>query len=456
MPNDAHRAIGGVNADSKLPDSVYQNIARQIHDGACVLFLGPNVIGAKQPDDSYLPLTELCAAELAQKAGLTLPQTESSSLYHVASSLRFRNLLSDTMIIGAVQEFYKKAEREAQLNPLLEQLADLPFRIVVNTTPDDFFARYYDQAVRPYRFDYYNFRKPAPDPLYRFDEEQAPLIYNLFGVYTKPESLVLTYGDQLGYVNKITGAQHERVPDSLLAAFSTPRFYLFMGFDFEEWSMRVLLDAIFRNARNSIQPFAYPIKGRNAAGPQARVFFQGEFRMEFPSEDMEVFIQNLMHHYNAIDGLAETGAAEPVADALLLHNEQTDDDTCKALVKHMRTLRLRVHTLGEALGADDQTQWLREKMNTVQVVMPLISADFFAEGRPYLPLLEELVKRNDPRNRFLVMPIVVKPFSLEGTPLGPLKTTRPLLKKAVYGEGQEEKHLNEIAETLRKYIASLT
>jgi hypothetical protein len=31
-----------------------------------------------------------------------------------------------------------------------------------------------------------------------------------------------------------------------------------------------------------------------------------------------------------------------------------------------------------------------------------------------------------------------------------------LLKKAVYGEGQEEKHLNEIAETLRKYIASLT
>ncbi len=456
MPNDVQSAVGGVGAKGVLPDSVYQNIARQIHDGACILFLGPKLIGARLPDGTYQPLTERCAAELAQKAGLSLSAEEKTSLYHVASTLRFRNLLSDTMIIAAVQDFYQRTEREAELHPLLEQLADLPFRIAVNTTPDNFFARYYDQAVRPYRFDFYNFRKPAPDPLFKFDDDQPPLIYNLFGVYTKPESLVLTYGDQLGYVNKITGAQHERLPDSLLAAFSSPRFYLFLGFDFEEWSLRVLLDALFRNARNSIQPFAYPVKGQESTGPYARVFFQGEFRMEFPAEDIDTFVAHLMGHYKAIDGQGAAGAAEPVADVLLLYNETADEDAAQALSGHLRALRLRMHSLKDALGAPDQEAWLLEKIDTVQVVMPLVSADFFAAGQPYLPLLDTLVQRNNPRNKFLVMPILIKPFSMEGTPLGTLKTTRPLQKKSVYGEQQEQQHFTDIADTLRKYIVSIT
>lgn len=456
MPTEATHTSGNAadGAAGSLPVVLYQNIARQIREGSCVLFLGPAAMAAKQADGSFKPLTELCARHLAK--GLKLTPAEEESLAQVTSSLRMRNVLSDTMIIAAVQDFYQKAEREAQLHPLLEQLADLPFKIIINTSPDDFFARYYAQAVRDYRFDYYNFRKPSPDPLYTFGDDAPPLIYNLFGFYKKPESLVLTYGDQLGYVNKITGAQHERLPDSLLAAFNVPRFYLFMGFDFEDWSLRILFDALFRNARNNIQPFAYPLRGEPDAGPHAKVFFQGEFRMEFPKVDMETFVSNLLVHYQALDGEAASDNAAPQAEVLILHNEAADDDGCKALLNHLRPLKVRAWTLRDALGQGDVADWVKQKLDTCQVVLPLVSADFFdAAANPALPLIDEIVRRNNPRARFLVMPILLKAVSLDGTALGQLKTTRPLNRQAVFGDNQEDKHLADIAETLKKYIDTL-
>ncbi len=452
MPEEKKTATGQPAIDS-LPETIYQNIARQIREGSCVLFLGPTAIAARQPDGAYRPLIDRCAEQLAK--GLQLSPDEAQSLAQVTSTLRMRNLLSDTMIIAAVQDFYQKAEREAELHPMLEQLADLPFKLIVNASPDDFFARYYAQAVRDFRFDYYNFRKPNPDPLYNFSEADPPLIYNLFGFYKKPESLVLTYGDQLGYVNKITGAQHERLPDSLLAAFNMPRFYLFMGFDFEDWSLRILFDALFKNARGSIQPFAYPLKGEPDAGPHAKVFFQGEFRMEFPKVDMETFVSQLLIHYQQIDGSASADAADSGAQLLILHDEAADADGCKALLRHLAPLKLRVWTLADALGEGDLTVWLRQKIEQCQVVLPLVSADFFAGNNPALPLLEEIAARNNPRERFLVMPVLLKSVSFDGTPLGRLRTTRPLNKQAVFGAGQEDKHLAEIADTLKKYIDTL-
>ena len=452
MPEEKTRSTGA-HQFAITSECQNQNIARQIRDGSCVLFLGPTAIAAKQPDDSYRPLIELCAEQLAKN--LQLPPDEAESLAQVTSTLRMRNLLSDTMIIAAVQDYYQKAEREAELHPMLEQLADLPFKLIVNTSPDDFFARYYAQAVRDFKFDYYNYRKPSPDPLYTFGDEEPPLIYNLFGYYKKPESLVLTYGDQLGYVNKITGAQHERLPDSLLAAFNVPRFYLFMGFDFEDWSLRILFDALFKNARGSIQPFAYPLKGEPHAGPQAKVFFQGEFRMEFPKEDMQTFLQKLLVHYHQLDGEATSDSGDTQAQVLVLHQDAADAEGCKALLRHLSPLKVRIWTLADALGEGDLGAWIRQKLDQCQVVLPLVSADFFADDNPALPLLDEIAGRNNPRSQFLVMPILLKAMSFEGTALGRLRTTRPLNKQPVFGAGQEDKHLADIAETLKKYIDTL-
>ena len=450
MPTDTSQARAN---QGDLPDYVYKSIAQQIRDGTCVLFLGPGALSVRQGDE-WRSLNELCANHLAREYGFDLPTAEANSLVHVTSMLRNRNRdnLADTMIMGKVQKFYEDAERTAQLHPALEQLADLPFKIIINTTPDDFFVRYYANALAPYRFEFYHFRQPERDPLFDFKDDPPPLIYNLFGFYKKdPSSLVLTNKDQLTFVNKITGAQHERLPESLLAAFNVPRFYLFLGFDYEDWTLKILLDELFKNARSNIKPFAYPLRGAPVTNSLDRIFFQGEFSMEFPSVDLETFVVNLKKQL-VDDTVAPPGASATLAEVLILHSEAKDDAGCQALLRYLKPLKVRCWTLADAVGQCDVTAWLRRKLDECQIVLPLISADFFEADNPALPLLDEIVQRNNPRGRFLVMPVMLRFIGLEGTPVGALKTTRPLKGQPGFGNGQEEKMLADIADTLKKYV----
>ncbi|MBK8555626.1 MAG: hypothetical protein IPL65_07580 [Lewinellaceae bacterium] len=215
------------------------------------------------------------------------------------------------------------------------------------------------------------------------------------------------------------------------------------------------MDALFKNARGSIQPFAYPLKGGGQPGPNTRVFFQGEFKMEFPQVDMEDFVSTLLDHYNQLEDDAASENDGFKAEVLVLHQEPADEEGFQALLKHLATLKVKVHTLKDATGQGDIQAWIRETASHCQVVLPLVSADFFSEDNPCLPLMEELAAKNNPRNKFLVMPIVLKPVSLDGTAMGGLKTLRPLNKQTVYGDGQENKHFADIADTLKKYIETL-
>ena len=95
---------------------------------------------------------------------------------------------------------------------------------------------------------------------------------------------------------------------------------------------------------------------------------------------------------------------------------------------------------------------MRRTLDQCQVVMPLLSADFFdPAGNPTLDLLEEVVKRNNPRKRFLVMPILLRAVSLEGA-LAQLESIRPLDRQPVLGGGKESGYATEITEGLKKYI----
>ena len=132
-----------------------------------------------------------------------------------------------------------------ELHPALEQLIDLRFRIIINTTPDNFVTRLYDEVAAPYHADFYNYYKPGSAFTFDFEKDPRVVVYNLLGTYKKPESLVLTYKHQLNYIKKIVGEQqNERLPDVLTNAFKDFRYHLFLGFDFEDWNLRLLLDTL--------------------------------------------------------------------------------------------------------------------------------------------------------------------------------------------------------------------
>lgn len=422
-----------------------------------MLFLGPSAAMAKGDDGQFLPLTDLCAQHLAKKYKLELEAGEAYALNYVCSLLRVRNLSTDNVLQEDVAAFYAAMADKCELHPMLEQLTDLRFRIVINTAPDNFVTQLYDQIAQPYFPDAYNFYKPTSGFNFDFEKDQRILIYNLLGSFKKPESLVLTYKHQLNFIKKIVSEQqNERLPDALTNAFKDFRHHLYLGFDFDDWALRLMLDTLYKNVRDNVQPYAYLAKRERPTEAHTRVFFQGEFGMQFPMADMETFVDNLVLQYNTLNDQTPGDTVEaPKAKVLIIHNEAADKTAYDALVKHLRTLPAQLITLSDATGQGDVVEWLRQMMQQCQVVLPLLSADFYdAANNPAVSILAEIAQRNNPRKGSLVMPILLKPVALEG-PLGQLATLRPSDRQPFFGNGKEDSYATEIVESLKKYIDNL-
>lgn len=443
--------------ESSSPADLYQNIARKVKEGSCVLFLGPAALAAKDPDGNFQPLTDLCARHLANKYELKFGADEDCNLPYVTSLLRVQNRSTDNVLQEEVARFYTDNAESCELHPALEQLTDLKFRIVINTTPDNFITRLYDQIAQAYHADFYNWYKPSAALNFDFEKDSRVVIYNLLGTYQKPESLVLTYKQQLGYIKKIVGEQqNERIPDALTNAFKDFRHHLFLGFDFEDWVLRLLLDTLYKNVRDNIQPYSFSTKNERPAEADTKVFFQGEFGMQFPKDNLENFVTNLVSEYQKIGSAAAASSAQtPRAKILVLHNEAADKDGYDLLIKHLRALPAQFISLSDSIGQGDVQAWIRKMLEECQVVLPLLSADFFDEANnPSVPLLEEIAQKNNPRKGFLVMPVLLKPIGLDG-PLALLPTLRPTDKQPIMGSGKESPYATEIADGLKKYIENL-
>ena len=439
------------------PAELYQSIARKVKEGSCVLFLGPAALAAKNKDGKWQPITDLCAQHLADKYDLTFGEGEDCNLPYVASLLRIQNRSTDNVLQEDVARFYADIADKFELHPALEQLTDLKFRIVINTTPDNFITRLYDQIAQAYHVDYYNWYKPSTGFNFDFDKDSRVVIYNLLGAYQKPESLVLTYKQQLSFIKKIVGEQqNERIPDALTNAFKDFRHHLFLGFDFEDWGLRLLLDTLYKNVRDNVQPYSFSTKEETPTESDTKVFFQGEFGMQFPKDTLENFVENLVSEYQKLGTPAAASSTQaPRAKVLVLHNESADKDGYDLLLKQLRGLPAQFLSFSDAVGQGDIQDWLRKTMDECQVVLPLLTADFYdAANNPAVPILAEIAQKNNPRKGFLVMPVLLKPVGLDG-PLAQLPTLRPTDKQPIVGGGKELQYATEIADGLKKYIENL-
>jgi SIR2-like domain len=435
----------------------YQDLARRIQQGECVLVLGPHAMSAKQADGSWLPLMEGCALALHDAYKLGLPADEARSLSHVATLLESRHNLSRYTIGTKVTEYYQKMDKAATLHPMFEQLAELPFQIIINTGLDNFFVRNYKRTLTPYVEDTYNYQQPKNDPLYKLSKTDPPLIYNLFGTYENSGSMVLTNSDRLQYIKKVSGDQHARLPDSLLAAFNSPRPFLFLGFDFEDWALPLLMDSLFIASRKNISPFAYPPPGGSVPHNRTQVFFRNEFKMEFPDVDLQSFGTELLKTFQQIQGGTQqtddsTGAIQ--AKVLLLHQGDQDDKDAKKLIGMLKQLQLRIRTLADAVGAGDTTAWIKTELADSDIVLLLISVDFFDDANPAKALIDDLVAFHQPTEQKIVMPIVLRAQGiLDTTALARIRTRRPTGGRTIYDDASKVEE--EYAEIYKAFNALL-
>jgi hypothetical protein len=115
--------------------------------------------------------------------------------------------------------------------------------------------------------------QPTPD---------QPLVYHVFGRLTQPDSLVITEDDYFDYLIGITH-NNDMVLPALRAALSGNAL-LFLGFQMDDWSFRVLFRSLMRNeGRDRRSRYTHvavqvdPDEGTISDVDQARQYLDGYF-----------------------------------------------------------------------------------------------------------------------------------------------------------------------------------
>jgi len=333
-------------ADGKF----FRALVERIRAGRCVLLLGPDVA----VDVSGLertPVTTRLARRLAAEPALQprcSPDMAGHLRYVAQLYYEVTRDLEELAIVTA--DFYQSLR--GTTTAFHRNLAQLPFRLCINTSPDDFMLEAFRATGTKHPTAmYYNFRE-ALSPGFQPATETEPLVYSLCGHSEALYSLVLTENDLIEFLVAVVRGDPP-LPDYVRGRLGDPdTTFLFVGFGFHNWYLRVLLHVlkIYGHKSRAVALedtgfFAHP------EHPQTVGFFSGDRSIEFRPLQWDTFAEQLCAAYGA------TAAAVPGRPGA-----EPGPNAPKVFLCYASEDRESVETLGEALEARGVAIW-RDKQN---------------------------------------------------------------------------------------------
>ena len=459
-----------------LNNEQWNELCDAIHKNDCVLVLGPNAATYNGE-----PLSQLLAKRLArllQRKGIPADQCPKH-LFELVKIYQSTFADHSTALedIGKVlKDFY--AEFSPTDIPVYQALSELHVRYILNISPDDLAAQALAKKDRVPHFYFYHFFKPehnsnanakATDLIDAKEKEtekdtnpdkvidtDRPLLYNLAGHYSQPDSLVLTDEDRLNFVEKILQTDKDGLPPNLAFHFTNkPRFrmrktYLFVGFDFNEWHLRLLTHLLRRSQEHLPQTFTL----QNAATlqPETHFFYDKSFNMVFVGDEPAQFLDEVKERLKK----SHPTQKDPKALKLFLLYHENDTHLRQELEKHLATLRssglVEVWHEGKILADADTDQAIAEQLQTADVIVPLITADFMASDKLYEEHLKIAVERHENGNAKLI-PILMTAYDLWDTVFEDIQTLLPKPRyEALSKKANRDAELSKIATEIRAII----
>lgn len=222
-------------------DDNWDTLLHAIRQNNCILMLGPDS-ATEIVKGKYLPHTEILANELAEKIdGEDREKINTSDLAQVAQYYCHCMYKGRQSLEARVAAFYE--ERKGGHTTLHQTLAALPFYLIVTTTPD----RMYQEALKKeskvpilerYHFKGYNYK------MVEMGTVEKPLIFYLYGSLDEPGSLVLTENDILDFMEGLISDRRPMPRNVLSELRDESKNFLFFGFGFKHWYLRILLHVL--------------------------------------------------------------------------------------------------------------------------------------------------------------------------------------------------------------------
>ncbi len=425
----------------QVSEQDWGDLLTSIELNECILILGPNIpMPAAAADALPEPLTRQFARQLAKM----LPAdkvNDPANLSHV-TEVYIREINNITRFKGQLQAFYN---REYAPPLALEHLTHLPFRLIINAAPDDLMCKAYLKRHVHFNSMLYNFDQSGAQDEPNYDShDTTPFVYHLFGNHDTPGSVVLTETQQIEFVQQIIQKEH-KIPNSILAVLRESKNYLFLGFDFSDWYLRLLLAALNPKEEAKI-PVSFALQSGFAPLPAtAENFFGRRFKVGFFDHDIEAFTAELRRRWEQ-KGQVPTPqkSAEGGPSAMLLYADP-DTEWQKTFIENAAALP-KQHRLnyGEVGLGENIADKLLELMKSASVVIPIVTAAFINQ---YYDLWEQQLLPLHREGKITVVPVLVEDTLWDSLPGIDTMPVLPRTKKPVSSwENQPEAWRHIMAE----------
>lgn len=275
-----------------------------IHEGDCILMIGPDAI-TESFEDRDVPLMSLFSNELRRQLvdGSRYAPLSPSQVAQV-----FKDFQDSLSLRTVARDFFGR--RRNVTVPALANLAALPFKLVIDTTPLNQMEHAFSEAGKSSTEEWYQ-KNGNPRTLDAAFDSTKPLVYHIFGSTNDLKSLVLAESDFVDLLVCVISG-NPRLPDRLLNAFSDDSCMLFLGFGVRHPSLRILLHVISRgrtrNRSFALERFDDNVERLSAEG--AKVLFQQGHRIDFVEMELGDFTLELRRRYEAYKA-SQVGSPQP-------------------------------------------------------------------------------------------------------------------------------------------------
>jgi hypothetical protein len=345
-------------------DEDWDTLIYAINQNNCILMLGPDTAVETVNGQPRL-LTESLANQLAERLepGTRKP-LNSSDLAQVS---QYYDMEKGRHTLEArAESFYK--EKQGLCSDLHRDLASLPFYFTITTTPDTMLINALEENNKEPVINWYNFNGENPG-MVQMGAVEKPLVFYLYGAVSEPGSLMLTENDLLDFLVVLSSGKRP-LPDNIRSELQNKnKSYLFMGFGFKHWYLRILLHVLQGGRKKSSRSFALEkFPPENTTELQRTVFFfkKSDYKIHIFKEDFNGFARQLKDRFEPCSPAVSSrmdAAKEP--EVFICHASE-DKNYAASLYKKLEQAGIRPWLDKENLRGG--VEWDRKIRDTIKKI----------------------------------------------------------------------------------------
>lgn len=315
-----------------LGEDEWETLIHTIKSNNCILMLGPDA-SFEEVDGGLKPLTEILANELTEneliekiKTKIEPLKIDNSNLAQVAHFYSIeagRNGLEPK-----VKAFYEK--RAHLTSEFHNHLAAIPFYFAITSTPDRMFYNALKESGKKPIIEGYNFRG-EPKKMVTMGTVDEPLLFYLYGRLKELNSLVLTENDLIDFLVAVV-SEDPPLPQNMLHELQKKnKSFLFLGFGFVHWYLRVLLH-VLQGDKKQDYSFAleqFPPAANVYEYQQTILYFEeGDCKIHIYNEELKAFVEELRKRYEKPedDNNSSTKIPVPTSPRIFICHANKDKD----------------------------------------------------------------------------------------------------------------------------------